>query len=397
MKAFDRVPRDLLWSILERFGVPAKLINILRSLHNNINVKFTVDEITHVLTCRIGVKQGDILGPILFTFFIAAVMISWRTSFVRPLCMFRSKEDFKLTGRRPNAKGSKFPLEDSEYADDTAVLFESRQDLERFSPLLIDHFNRFGMEVHTGDENHPEKPPKTEVLFVAAPKWSYTNPSSYDNQNLDHVTLNDGKFLPVVDKFCYLGTTLSRDCSDNDDVSLRIQKAGNAFGSLRRCIFSQHRVSVSVKRTVYEGLILPILLYGAETWCLTKTIFDLVVRMFHHRCIRAMSGVTMKDVFERRLSTDDLLQHLNLRRIDTYITKRQLSWAGHVARMGFDRLPRKMLSCWVPEKRSIGAPEFTYGRGLFKSIKKAGLDKENWHVVAADRVAWRNVIDNVLL
>ena len=121
VKAFDRVPRELLWDILMKFGVPTKLIELLKALHHHINVKFEVDEVSHTIKCIIGVKQGDILGPILFVIFIAAVMITWRDTYDRPLCMFRSREDFVMTGRRFNAKGSDFPLGDSEYADDSII------------------------------------------------------------------------------------------------------------------------------------------------------------------------------------------------------------------------------------------------------------------------------------
>ena len=91
VKAFDRVQRELLWEILKRFGVPNKLISLLKTLHNNFEVKFTADENTHTIPCTIGVKQGDILGPILFTFFLAAVMITWRATTNIPLCIFRTK------------------------------------------------------------------------------------------------------------------------------------------------------------------------------------------------------------------------------------------------------------------------------------------------------------------
>ena len=95
------------------------------------------------------------------------------------------------------------------------------------------------MEVHTGDSNHPEKPPKTEVLFVSAPSSTYTDPSTYDNRNLDHIQLAGNRYLPVVKEFRYLGTLLSRTCKDDHHhVISRINKASNAFGALRKCIFA---------------------------------------------------------------------------------------------------------------------------------------------------------------
>ena len=64
VKAFDRVPRELLWKILLKFGVPEKIVNLLKCLHKRVTVKFTVDGVTHELSSIIGVKQGDILGPV---------------------------------------------------------------------------------------------------------------------------------------------------------------------------------------------------------------------------------------------------------------------------------------------------------------------------------------------
>ena len=303
VKAFDRVPRQLLWDILRRFGVPQKLVSVIESLHRNMNVKFTIDGVTHSIKSEIGVKQGDILGPILFTIFIAAIMISWRQTHDRPLCLFHSKKDFILTGRRPKSKGSQFSFDDSEYADDTAVLFESRESLEEFTQLLINHFARFGMEVHTGDSNQPEKPPKTEVLFVSAPSTTYKDPSTYDNRNLNHIQLDGDRYLPVVKEFRYLGTLLSRNCKDDSDVISRINKAGNAFGALRKCIFGNRSVNSVAKKSVYEGLILSILLYGSESWCITEKLFNML-RVFHNRCVRATCNVTIKEVFEKRITTN---------------------------------------------------------------------------------------------
>ena len=93
-----------------------------------------------------------------------------------------------------------------------------------------------------------------------------------------------------------------------------------------------------------------------------------------------------------RITTQSLLDRLKLSSIDDYITTRQLRWAGHVARMPFNRLPRKMLSCWVRHKRPKGAPRFTYGRSLKKALKKANIQLDNWQEAAANRAQWRKSI-----
>jgi len=66
-----------------------------------------------------------------------------------------------------------------------------------------------------------------------------------------------------------------------------------------------------------------------------------------------------------------------------------------LARMPWDRLPRKMLSCWVASKRPRGCPKFTYGRSLNKALKKAGID--NWEIMVMDRCAWKSMINSISL
>ena len=89
---------------------------------------------------HIGVKQGDVLGPILFNFYIAAIMISWRNSTTIKACIFKSSQDFRLTGRNPNNLGTLFAFRDSAYADDTAVAFTNREDVEKGTCKIIEHF-----------------------------------------------------------------------------------------------------------------------------------------------------------------------------------------------------------------------------------------------------------------
>ena len=68
-----------------------------------------------------------------------------------------------------------------------------------------------------------------------------------------------------------------------------------------------------------------------------------------------------------RITSDELMCRLGLDAADFYVARRQLGWLGHVARMPFSRLPRRMLSCWVPHPRPRGAPRMTYGRTVAKA------------------------------
>ena len=69
----------------------------------------------------------------------------------------------------------------------------------------------------------------------------------------------------------------------------------------------------------------------------------------------------------------------------------QLVWVGHVSRMGWERIPRKLLSSWVGATRAQCGVEMPYGRALQKAFRRAGLD-ENWHVRAQDRAGWAEMI-----
>ena len=100
----------LLWRVLLKFGVPPKLVRVLIAMHQHVNVKFDVDGVVASLLAIIGVKQGDLLGPELFDFFIAAVMESWRSSHSYELCTFCTWPDFRMTGRRFDAVGDEFSI-----------------------------------------------------------------------------------------------------------------------------------------------------------------------------------------------------------------------------------------------------------------------------------------------
>ena len=61
--------------------------------------------------------------------------------------------------------------------------------------------------------------------------------------------------------------------------------------------------------------------------------------------------VNLHHTWIHHISTKNLETELGLDPKNNYIARRQLRWLGHVSRMPFDRLPRRMLASWVMAPR----------------------------------------------
>ena len=70
-KAFDTVPRAVLWQVLEELGVCGRILDIINSLyaHDNAAVRST-QGLSATFRCLMGVKQGCPLSPTLFGLYV---------------------------------------------------------------------------------------------------------------------------------------------------------------------------------------------------------------------------------------------------------------------------------------------------------------------------------------
>ena len=126
----------------------------------------------------------------------------------------------------------------------------------QFDPKLIVASRFFSRSRITETPDTKGKTSKTELLFVAKPNNSYTKPSTRNDTNLSPIILEERRFIPVVNKFCYLGSIINHDLRESEDVDNRTKKTSQAFGDLRRGVFTSKSTSFIVKKAVYISLIL---------------------------------------------------------------------------------------------------------------------------------------------
>jgi hypothetical protein len=85
---------------------------------------------------------------------------------------------------------------------------------------------------------------------------------------------------------------------------------------------------------IYKTVILPVVLYGCETWSLTLRE-EHRLRVFDNRVLRRISGPKREEYRSWRKPHDDELHSLySSPNIVRLIKSRRMRWAGHVAHMG---------------------------------------------------------------
>ena len=76
---------------------------------------------------------------------------------------------------------------------------------------------------------------------------------------------------------------------------------------------------------------------------------------------------------EYRITAHALEDRLGVQSLGTYLVRRRLRWLGHVRRMPWNRLPRKLLTAWVASLTAGGGggQEMTYGRSILEDLRLA--------------------------
>ena len=100
-----------------------------------------------------------------------------------------------------------------------------------------------------------------------------------------------------MQKFKYLGVTVTKNTNDiREEIKRRINKGNACYYSLEK-ILSFHLPSKKLKVNTYKTIILPVVLYGCETWSLTLRE-EHRLRVFENKVLRKIFGAKKDELQE---------------------------------------------------------------------------------------------------
>ena len=192
------------------------------------------------------------------------------------------------------------------------------------------------------------------------------------NQAGDISTL-DGTSLKLVDKFTYLGSSVS---STEKDIDTRLTKTWTAIDKLS--VIWKSDLTDKIKRSFFQTAVVSILLYGCTTWTLTKRS-EKKLDGNYTRMLRAIFNKSRR----QHPTKHQLYGHLPP--ISKTILVRRARHAGHSWRSRDELISDVLL--WTPTygRAKAERPASTYIQQLYEDTRccpedlpEAMNDREKW-------------------
>jgi hypothetical protein len=161
------------------------------------------------------------------------------------------------------------------YVDDVGMVKEGTDTVKKNTQPLLDAGKGVGLEVNSG---------KNKYILMSC---SRTIGQKYSIKIASRCLADLGKFK-------YLGTTLTDQNCVHKEIKSSLN-SGNACCRSVQSLLSSRLLSRNVKVKMYRTIIVPVVLYGCETWSLTLRE-EHRLGVFEKRVLRGIFGPTGDEV-----------------------------------------------------------------------------------------------------
>jgi hypothetical protein len=174
------------------------------------------------------------------------------------------------------------------------------------------------------------------------------------------------------------------------EIKRRLNSGNACYDSVQN-LLSSPLLSKNLKIRLYKTIILPVVLYGRETWSLTLRE-EHIPKVFENRVLWRIFGPRRDEVTGewRKLHNEELHDLYSSPSISRIIKSQRMRWAGHVARMG------RILMGKPEGKRQLGRPRCRWVENIRMDLGEMGWGDVDWIGLAKERNRWRALANSIL-
>ena len=331
--AFDHVDRKWLFkSIRQRLpeGWNAKLFQLLESLYHYTTTALAEAE-DDIFELTSGVRQGGPESPILYNLFMDYVMrVFLDTCKEKGVSFFKLKYKIPSTASQNGRIAVGYHVIDwIGYADDLALCFAKKSDLQLAINELHSTFKRFRLSINIS---------KTKTMILNQQHCNTEYPSTICNL--------EGSKIENVTLFRYLGPQIKYDEASTGDseLDLRIDSSESKFYEVGKKILN-FRIAITTRTKVLNALVRSRLSYACQAWTLTAGQLQRL-----SSCYNSMLRKMFKGGFRRKENSwsfkhtnDDLIAKCNTEKMEQFIARQQRNFTCHVIRMGNTNTTKRLM------------------------------------------------------
>ena len=160
-----------------------------------------------------------------------------------------------------------------------------------------------------------------------------------------------------------------------------------AWGVLKSFL-SNRGLGIKAKKCLYEGVIVPTALYGAEA-CGMRSAERRKVNVLEKKCLRSLVGVSRMD----RVRNEEVRRRAGIEiELASRADPRVLRWFGHVERIDDYRMARRVLMAEVSGGRVRGRPRLSWMDGVKVALANRGMTVEAARQCAKDQKEWKAMV-----
>ena len=198
--------------------------------------------------------------------------------------------------------------------------------------------------------------------------------------------------------FHELGVTVTNTNDIREEIKRRINMGNTSYYSLENMLLSRlHSKKLKVKTYRPKTLILPVVVYGCETWSLTLRE-DQRLRVFKNKVLRKIFGAKKDEITGewRKLHNAELHALYSSPNVIRSLKSRRLRCEGHVARMEQSRNAHRVLVGKLETKKPLERPRRRWEDNIRMDLREVGCDPGELIVLAEDRDQWRVYVRAVI-